>query len=134
MIPVPNTRNRNRAGAYWHTLRWFQVGENTPSSLFGLFRPALFSSEVSFMEANTGKGDAPSWHALYEAAVLELDPAKIPARIAKAQRAVMDRMADLNRSGDGVESQALMNALNVLRDPRKMADDGNGIAEDSHPS
>lgn len=42
-------------------------------------------------------------------------------RIAEAERAVMDRMEELNRSGEESESQALMNALNVLRDLRKMA-------------
>jgi len=34
----------------------------------------------------------------------------------------MDRIEDLNRSSDGSESQALMNALNMLRDFQKMAD------------
>ena len=36
------------------------------------------------MEANTGKRASPNWRALYEAAVLELDPEKIPASIAEA--------------------------------------------------
>ncbi len=79
------------------------------------------------MEANAGNRASPNWRALYEAAVLELDPEKISARIAEAQRAVM--MEDLNRS-DGSESEALMNALNVLWDLRNLAE-----AEDrSHPS
>ena len=86
------------------------------------------------MEANTGKRASPNWRALYEAAVLELDPEKIPARIAEAQRAVMDRMEDLNRSSDGAESQALMNALNVLRDLRKMADGANSSKDDGQQS
>jgi hypothetical protein len=73
------------------------------------------------MEANAGNR-ACDWRALYQAAILELDTRKIPARIAEAQRAIMDRMEDLNRSSDGSESQALINALNVLRDLRKMAD------------
>lgn len=86
------------------------------------------------MEANTGKRASPNWRVLYEAAVLELDPEKIPARIAEAQRAVMDRIEDLNRTSDGAESEALMNALNVLRDLRKMADDGNSSKDDGHQS
>ena len=53
------------------------------------------------------KPSVPAWRALYEAAVLELDPAKIPARIAEAQRAVMNRMDDLNRSSDGCSCNRL---------------------------
>ena len=46
--------------------------------------------------------------------------------------AVMDRMEDVNRSSDGSESEVLMNALNVLRDLRKMADDGDASTDDCH--
>jgi hypothetical protein len=63
----------------------------------------------------------PNWRALYEAAVLELDPGKIPARIAEAQRAIRNHMEDMNRP-DGPESEALLNALNGLQDLRKMAE------------
>ena len=73
------------------------------------------------MEANTGNHASPNWRALYEAAVLELDPGKVPARIAEAQRGIMNQMEDVNRS-DGSESEALLNALNVLQDLRKMAE------------
>jgi hypothetical protein len=59
---------------------------------------------------------------LYEAAILELDRGQVLQRIAEAQRAIMDRMEDMNRSENGPESEALINALNVLRDLRKMAD------------
>jgi hypothetical protein len=74
------------------------------------------------MEANTGNRASPHWRALHEAAVLEIDVQKLPQRIAQAQSAIMDRIEDLNHSCDNSESQALMDALNVLRDLRKMAD------------
>src|SRR5262249_23509939 len=74
------------------------------------------------MEASTGKRASPNWHALYEAAVLEIDLNKLPHRIAEAQDAIMDRIEDLNHSCDGSERRALIDALNVLRDLRKMAD------------
>jgi hypothetical protein len=74
------------------------------------------------MEANTGNPASPHWRTLYEAAVLELNPEKILGRIAEAQGAVMNRMEDLNRSSDGSEGEALINALNVLRDLCKMAE------------
>jgi hypothetical protein len=73
------------------------------------------------MEANTANRAAPEWRALYEAAVLELDPKQMPERIAQAERAIMNCMEDLNRS-DGSESEALLNALNVVRDLRRMLD------------
>lgn len=74
----------------------------------------------------TGTNDraSPNWRSLYEAAILEIDSNKLQVRIAEAECAVMNRMEDLNRSGDGSESRALMNALNVLRDLRRMASEG----------
>ena len=59
---------------------------------------------------------------VYEAALLELDRDKLPQRITEAQHAVMDRMRVLNGRDGGSESEALMNALNALRDLQKMAD------------
>lgn len=84
------------------------------------------------MEANTGSRASPDWRALYEAAVLELNPEKIPARIAEAQHAIINRMEDTNRS-DGSESEALINALNVLQDLPKMAE-GAGKSGKTKPS
>jgi hypothetical protein len=78
--------------------------------------------EVILMEAKTGNGGSSNWRVLYEAAVLEIDPKKVPQRLADAQSAIMNRMEDLNKSSDGSESQALMNALDVLRDLRRMAE------------
>ncbi len=62
-----------------------------------------------------------AWRPLYEAAVLELDPKQMAERIAQAERAIMNGMEDLN-SGDGSESEALLNALNVVRDLGRMMD------------
>ena len=70
----------------------------------------------------SSKAHSPNWRMLYEAAILELELDKLPVRIAEAERAVTARLEELNRSDDGVESEALMNALNVLHDLRKMAD------------
>lgn len=73
------------------------------------------------MGTATSNQASPRWRILYEAAVLEVDRDKIQLRIAEAERAVMDRIEDLKRSGEESESHALLNALNVLRDLRKMA-------------
>lgn len=78
---------------------------------------------------------SPNWRSLYEAAVLELDHTKLLLRVAEAERAVMSRINDVVRSGVDGESEALINALNVLRDLRKMvtteqrSSDGNSEAQ-----
>jgi len=69
--------------------------------------------------ANTGNRASQLWRTVYEAAVLELDPDKLPQRMTDAQQAIIDRMEDLNRSEDVPESEATSNTLNVLRDLRK---------------
>ena len=56
------------------------------------------------MEADTGNWASANWRPLYEAAILELDHRKMVERIAEAERAIMDRMEDLNRC-DGSESE-----------------------------
>jgi len=66
-------------------------------------------------------GIPPTWKRLVEAAPLELDPEKLPQRIEAAQRALLDRIEDLHHAGESRESQALANAMNVLRSLRNMA-------------
>lgn len=80
------------------------------------------------MEAGTGNRASPIWRVLYEAAILELDRTKLlQTRVPEAERAIMDRIEDLNHSGDSSESRALMNALTVLRDLRRMAGTDDGL-------
>jgi len=56
----------------------------------------------------------PQWKRLYEAAILELDPAKLLERIAVAQSAVLDQMEDgLSKPSDG-QQYALRDALHML--------------------
>jgi len=69
----------------------------------------------------TAKALSPRWRILYEAAVLELDRAKLELLIGEAEHAVTSRMQELHQENDRSESEVLMNALNVLRDLRKMA-------------
>ncbi|HEX6504389.1 MAG TPA: hypothetical protein VF011_14190 [Terriglobales bacterium] len=74
------------------------------------------------MKANSGDRASPHWRVLYRAAILEIDVNKLGPLIVEAQNAIMDRIEDLNHSCDSSESGALMDALNVLRDLRRMAD------------
>jgi hypothetical protein len=74
------------------------------------------------MGAGTGKRASPVWRVLYEAAVLELDRTRLlGTRIPEAERAITERIKDLNRFADVSEAEALANALTVLSDLRKMA-------------
>ena len=77
------------------------------------------------MQPDNGNRASPAWRSLYEAAVLEVDLDKLPQRIADAESAIMNCMEGLNHC-DGSESEALMDALNMLRDLRKMPKDGSG--------
>jgi hypothetical protein len=73
---------------------------------------------------NENKGDsrAPKWKQLYAAAMLELDPTKLPQRIAEAYQAILNRVEELHtRSSDG-EQQALNDAVRNLRILRKMSE------------
>lgn len=74
------------------------------------------------MKANSGDRASPHWRVFYRAAILEIDVNKLGPLIVEAQSAIMDRIGDLNYSGDSSENEALMDALNVLRDLRRMAD------------
>jgi hypothetical protein len=73
------------------------------------------------MEPAPGNGGPLQWEALYEAALLEGDSGEVPQRITEAEQAVMSRMADLASSADSAaEKQSLIDALNVLRDLRRL--------------
>ena len=61
----------------------------------------------------------PDWKDLYQLAVLELDPTKLPQRIEDARNAVLDRLEDSLSMRDYDEHQELNDALNGLRVLRK---------------
>jgi len=58
-----------------------------------------------------------SWHSLYQAALFETDRELIPARIAEAERAIMNRVSELfGVDSDHIEEdQILDDALYALR-------------------
>ena len=65
---------------------------------------------------------APQWKRLYEAAILELDPAKLLQRIAVAQSAVLDQIADgFSKPSDG-QQLALHDVLHMLSTLRTIAE------------
>ena len=61
----------------------------------------------------------PDWKDLYQLAILEMDPAKLPQRIEDARNAVLDRLEGSLSRRDYDEHQELNDALNGLRVLRK---------------
>ncbi len=55
------------------------------------------------------------WKELYQLAMVEMDPAKLPSAIAKANDAILDRIEHTDRNAFGSELPALNDALNGLR-------------------
>ncbi len=64
----------------------------------------------------------PHWKQLYEAAILELDSAKLLQRIAVAQSAILDQAEDgFSKPSDG-QQRALRDALHMLNTLRTIAE------------
>ncbi len=55
------------------------------------------------------------WRVLYRAALLELDPAKLPERIEQASKAILVHIESAHPNSNGVEHQALADAMANLR-------------------
>lgn len=67
-----------------------------------------------------------NWKELYQNAMLETDPAKMPQRFAKAQRAVLDRVEELHTKPVCDENRLLQDALrflHILQDEVSAEDD-----------
>jgi hypothetical protein len=72
---------------------------------------------------NPGAGRLPSilhWHTLFEAALFETDPKALPQRIDLARKAIKARVEKLLCTGENSETDALIEAVNVLDDLVKM--------------
>ena len=77
-----------------------------------------------------------AWKELYVAALMEANDQKMSARIAQAERAILDRARELfNASGDNLqEGQALDNALYALRALKSCLELHGGFAIAESPS
>jgi len=56
-----------------------------------------------------------NWKELYQLAMLEMDPAKLPSAITRANDAILDSIERIDRNALGHELSALNDALNNLR-------------------
>jgi len=67
--------------------------------------------------SNSSGSSSASWHSLYQAVLFETDRELIPARIAQAEKAILDRVTELFRvKFDHIEEdQILDDALYALR-------------------
>jgi hypothetical protein len=59
--------------------------------------------------------DIAGWKQLYETAILEIDDAKLPKRIAAARCAILDRAEEILTKPPSAERHALNNALRTLQ-------------------
>jgi len=69
---------------------------------------------------------SPQWRQLYQAAILEMDAGLLWQRIITAERAIGDRIDELDSNPDRAfgERDALANARVMLRCLRRLADEG----------
>lgn len=67
------------------------------------------------MKNKVADGHAAEWQQLYEAAVLELDPARLRSRIEEARDAIMHGLEAADPANPA-QNEALTNALQVLQD------------------
>ena len=75
--------------------------------------------------SNTTIHAAPQWKQLWEAALFELDPAKLLLRIAEARSAILDRIEDGFSRPSNSEQATLRDALETLRTLRIIAERDN---------
>lgn len=63
-----------------------------------------------------------NWEDLFEAVVADTDTDDFPARIQEAQDAVMDEIEDSFSTASPSKRQALISAMNALRELRRMSE------------
>ena len=78
------------------------------------------------------------WNELYQLAMLETDPAKLPPLIADAHKAILDRIQETLTKPLSAENERLSDALNGLRTLRQEVNSwrskGNGEGSDLRKS
>ena len=74
--------------------------------------------------------ERPNWRELYRAAILELDPSKLPQRIREAEMVFIARARELfqDGGGNGEETEDLDNAMYVLNALRNTVKHNRAVA------
>ena len=85
---------------------------------------SIVATPIRNFMSDTIRNDAAHshWKRLYEAAILELDPAKLLQRIALAQSAVLDQLEDDFSKPSAGKQLALQDALHMLSTLRMIAE------------
>ena len=96
-----------------------------PTHAFGrirhTFRPACQTKHGGIMNTGSSKSpDSGAWRDLYKAALFEVDKARLPERIAQAEKALALRARELfHVAGDNIEEEEALDdtmyALHALR-------------------
>jgi hypothetical protein len=90
----------------------------TPA-VVGFVKCQCVIKEVRAMPRNnllpTKNLDIAGWKQLYESAILEIDNARLPKRIAEARCAILDRAEEILTAPTSDERNALNDALRTLR-------------------
>jgi len=82
---------------------------------------SLYKDYVSDILPNDA-AHAQEWRRRYQAAIIELDPAKLLKRIAEARRTILDKIEDSFSKPSDPEQVALCNALEMLTTLRTIAE------------
>jgi len=82
---------------------------------------SLYKDPVSDIVPNDA-AHAQEWRRRYQAAIKELDPAKLLKRIAEARRTILDKIEDSFSKPSDPEQVALCNALEMLTTLRTIAE------------
>jgi len=69
---------------------------------------------------DTEPNKSPAWKRLFEAAMLELDLARLPKKIEEARAAISQRASELQPQEICSEQLAMIDALNALNDLARM--------------
>jgi hypothetical protein len=72
-----------------------------------------------FVMSTNGAPHPQDWNELYQLAMLETDPAKLPPLIADAHKAILDRLQETLTKPVSDEHERLSDALNGLRTLRQ---------------
>jgi hypothetical protein len=70
----------------------------------------------------TEPNNPPDWKRLFEAAMLELDLARLPKKIEEAKAVICQHLSALQTQGVSEEQLAMMDALNALNDLARMVE------------
>ena len=83
--------------------------------------PSPSSSAIPSPSRTDGAASGSQWRSLYESALLELNPQRVPGAIMVARRAICDRAEEIMTKPASDEHVALNSAMRILRTLEELA-------------